>query len=288
MGVKMKISIIGAGTVGEAVGVGLESLSYDVIFYDIDTAKVNSLKSKKYKATYDISDLRSTDVSFICVPTPTVNGIIDLSYVENASRSLGRLIREKEDYHLCVIKSTVIPGTTEDKIIPLLELESGKRNIYEFGVAVNSVFLRHKSALHDFMNPDRIVIGSCDPKPLGILTDIYHYFSDVPIHYCDLKTAETMKYVSNIFLASKISFFNEINEICKKIGADSTKISSAVAEDRRIGSYGTVGGRPFDSTCLSKDLDAFISFLESNGIRTKIIKSVKEVNEEMKDKYNPA
>jgi len=226
------------------------------------------------------------------VPTPTKeDGEIDLSYVENASESIGNVLAEKQNYHLVVVKSTVIPGTTESVVIPALERSSGKKCGEDFGVCMNPEFLteiehtwtQNSTFKKDFFTEDRIVIGEYDKKSGDILEELYKPLR-IPIFRTDLKTAEMIKYASNCMLATKISFWNEIFLICKEIGVDSKIVADIVGLDPRIGKYGTIHGKAFGGKCLPKDLKAFISFA-SKFRDVKLLRAVDEINEEMREKY---
>lgn len=280
-----KISIIGSGFVGERVGRGLISLGHDVIFYDIAD------KEGLPNFTKDINcAIENSDVSFICVPTPTVNEKIDLSYIEEAAKSIGIALASREKYHVVVIKSTVVPTTTENVIIPILEKYSGKK-AGEFGVCMNPEFLTEiesswtddRGYKKDFFTEDRIVIGEYDKRSGDALEEIYKPLNK-PIFRTDLKTAEMIKYASNCMLATKISFWNEVFLICKNLGIDSQEVADIVALDSRIGKYGTVHGKAFGGKCLPKDLKAFVSFAERYH-EPKLLKAVDDINEEMKKKY---
>lgn len=280
----VKISIIGSGVVGEVIGRGFMKLGYDVVFYDVmDKSLPNFTKDIDYA-------IRNSEISFICVPTPTTNEGIDLSYVKDATRSIGKALADKEDYHLVVVKSTVVPKTMEDVVIPFLEKYSSKK-AGEFGVCMSPEFLTEiesswtedKGYKRDFFTEDRIVIGEYDKKSGDILEGLYEPLKK-PIFRTDLKTAEMIKYASNCMLATKISYWNEISLICKEIGIDSQIVANVVSLDPRIGKYGTVHGKAFGGKCLPKDLKAFISFAEKYR-KIKLLKAVDDINEEMKKRY---
>ncbi|MDI6640673.1 MAG: UDP-glucose 6-dehydrogenase, partial [Methanocellales archaeon] len=178
---------------------------------------------------------------------------------------------------LIVIRSTVLPTTTRTRIMPLLGIHSNLKAGEHFGVCVNPEFGRQASALQDFLNPSRIVIGELDKRSGDTLENLYDPFK-APIIRTNLDSAEMIKYVANCFLATKISFFNEIYIICKKIGLDPHFIAEATALDPRIGSYGIYGGRPFSGACLPKDLEAFINFVKKKKINPKLLDAVNYVN----------
>jgi UDPglucose 6-dehydrogenase len=279
------ISIIGSGWVGTAIGNGLTELDNEVIFYDVVNKDLpNFSKDIDYA-------IENSDISFICVPTPTASDGIDLSYVKAATTNIGKALSNKTGYHLVVVKSTVVPGTTEEVVIPILEKFSEKRVGEGIGVCMNPEFLteiseswnKDKGYKKDFFTEDRIVIGEYDKKSGDLLEEIYKPLNK-PIFRTDLKTAEFIKYASNCMLATKISYWNEIFLICKELGVDSQTVADVVGLDPRIGKYGTVHGKAFGGKCLPKDLKAFISFAEKYR-KAKLLRAVDEINEEMKEKY---
>jgi len=281
----MKISIIGSGWVGMAIGGGLSELGNEVIFHDIvDKDLQNFTKDINYA-------IENSDISFICVPTPTnEDGEIDLSYIKDAAKNIGTILAEKDNYHVIVVKSTVVPGTTEKVVIPILEKYTGKK-AGEFGICMNPEFLTEISGTwstdentkKDFFTEDRIVIGEYDKRSGDVLEELYKPLNK-PIFRTDLRTAELIKYASNCMLATKISYWNEIFLICKELDIDSQIVANIVGLDPRIGKYGTVHGKAFGGKCLPKDLKAFISFAEKYR-KPKLLKAVDEINEAIKEKY---
>ena len=282
-----KISIIGSGWVGTAIGKGLIGLGNEVIFYDVVGKNLPNF-------TKDINHaIENSSISFIGVPTPTrENGEIDPSYIKEAAKNIGMALSKKEGYHLVVVKSTVVPETTEDVVMPILEKYSGKRaRDGEIGVCMNPEFLteisgtwsKDKSTKKDFFTEDRIVIGEYDKRSGDVLEELYKPLNKA-IFRTDLKTAELIKYASNCMLATKISYWNEIFLLCKELSIDSQTIANIVGLDPRIGKYGTVHGKAFGGKCLPKDLKAFISFAEKYR-NVRLLKAVDDINEEMKKKY---
>lgn len=282
-----KISIIGSGWVGTAIGRGFAGIGYEVIFYDVVDKDLPNF-------TMDINyAMESSTVSFICVPTPTgENGGIDLSYIKEATKTIGNVLATKRSYHLVVVKSTVVPGTTENVVIPTLEEYSGKSaREGEIGICMNPEFLTEiegswtdeEGYKKDFFTEDRIVIGEYDKKSGDALEGLYKPLNK-PIFRTDLKTTELIKYASNGMLATKISYWNEIFLICNELGVDSQVIADVAGLDPRIGRYGTVHGKAFGGKCLPKDLKAFVSFADKYH-KTKLLKAVDDINEEMKEKY---
>lgn len=277
----MRIAIIGSGIVGQATGMGLAFNGNKVIFYDIDRSKLLALRSNGYDVTDNlVNAVNGSDVLFICVPTPTVEGRIDLRHINDCSQTIATVLKKSKKYVVVVFRSTIPPQTTRTKLIPCIEDLSNLKAGVDFGVCMNPEFLREQSPLKDFLNPSRIVVGALDEKSGNQLRKIYSPFN-CPLIFTDLDTAEMIKYTSNLFLAAKISFFNEIYLICRKLGLDSNAIANTVALDPRIGSYGVVGGKPFGGMCLPKDLAAFIDFTKSKGLNPTLLKAVAEVNQEI-------
>jgi UDPglucose 6-dehydrogenase len=284
------ISILGCGVVGTAVGTGLRGFGHDVIFYDIESQKIQELQRNGFDATLSIAEAsEKSHASFICVPTPTNKGRIDLSYVKTVVKSLGKSLKKKRDYHLVVIKSTVIPTTTERIIVPILEKYAGKKVGEQLGICANPEFLTEihhswtasESFERRFSNEPLIVIGELDRKSGDLLQALYEEWKR-PIIRTDLRTAETIKYAFNCALATRISYWNEIFYICKMLDVDSTIVAQAASLDERIGRYGTIHGKAFGGKCLPKDLEAFIRFSNDLGYRPKLLKAVEDINERIK------
>lgn len=285
-----KISIIGSGIVGTEIGKGFIKLGNNVIFCDVDKKRVEELKKDGFNATTSTDEaVKDTDISFITVPTPTYEGKIDLKYVKSATTHIANSLKNKDDYHLVVVKSTVVPGTVEKVVKPIIEEISGKICGKDFGLCMNPEFLTeiHKSWSTDssmsrgFFTEERVVIGEFDKKSGDILESLYKSLN-VPIFRVDLKTAELIKYAANCCLASRISYWNEIFYICNKLGVDSNLVAKIVSMDKRIGKYGTVHGLAFGGKCFPKDLQAFIALAEEVGYDPIFLKAVRDVNEKIK------
>jgi UDPglucose 6-dehydrogenase len=278
---KVKVSIIGSGIVGQATGMGLALDGSEVLFHDIDRKKLKSLEEKGYQTTDSLIEaVTASELVFVAVPTPTVDNKIVLDIVQDCTKNIGKMLWKTWKYVDIIYRSTIPPGTTRTKLVPALEKYSGLKAGKDFGVCMNPEFLREKTPLEDFLHPSRMVIGEYDERSGNVLTGVYSQFRG-PIIRTTLDCAEMIKYTSNLFLASKISFFNEIYTVCKKLEIDSNIVGQAVALDPRIGAYGTVGGKPFGGMCLPKDLAAFLEFADSIGLDLKLLKAVEEVNEEM-------
>jgi UDPglucose 6-dehydrogenase len=275
----LKIGIVGAGIVGKASGIGLESKGHYVTFADINPARLDELKSTGHKVDRSVPDVaRSSDIVMVSVPTPTVSGRTDLHALLSVGEEIGLGLADSHSYKLVVIRSTVPPRTTRTQFIPILEGSSRKRAGRDFGVCFNPEFLRENSALEDFLFPDRLVVGQLDQHSGTMLESLYEPFQK-PVIRCSLEEAELAKYVANAFLATKISYFNEVHDLCKALGVSSETVSSIAALDGRIGRYGTIGGKPFKGSCLPKDVDAFLTFAKDLDIRLDVLKAAVTVNQ---------
>lgn len=288
------MTIVGAGWVGGNLGRGLESLNHDVVFYDVSEEKVRELNGKGFEATTDLCEaVDGSKAVFLCVPTPNEGGGIDLSYLKSAAEDLGPRLAGRGDFPVVTVKSTVVPGTTEGLVTPVLEEGSGGEAGVDFGVCMNPEFMTEISDSwiddeqfeRDFFSEDRIVIGELDSESGDVLVDLYGQL-DVPVVRTDLKTAEMIKYACNCFLSTKISYWNEIFRICENLGIDSDLVASTAGMDPRIGKYGTVHGKAFGGKCLPKDLRAFIDFVEEEvGEEPELLKAVEDINKYMEEKF---
>jgi UDPglucose 6-dehydrogenase len=313
----MTVGIIGAGYVGLVTGVVLASKGHDVICLDINKAVVNQLKSGKSHiheagidsllrgtldtgklqiATTNEGDLKYCDLIFICVDTPTINGEIDLSHFFEAIRFAAETIQLSDKFISVIVKSTVLPGTTANKAKKLIEDVSGKRHT-SFGLAANPEFLREGSAIDDFINAERIIIGTEDKTTEENLLQLYESWDCEKI-IVDSTTAEFAKYVNNAFLALLISFSNEManissngrkisfNEVLKIIGADK-RLNPIIPKQGRINpeilSY-LVPGPGYGGSCLPKDIKAFSSYAESLGIQPYILNAIQKTNIEQPER----
>ena len=276
-----RISIIGSGVVGQATGKGFSVLGHPVLFHDIDTNKLKKLDVEGYKTTEIVDEaVQNSEIIFVCVPTPTIDRQVVVQYLRDCAISIGLALKDTSDFHVVVFRSTAPPTTVRTQLVPLLEQFSGLKASKDLGVCMNPEFLREKTPLDDFLHPDRIVIGELDSKSGDIVEQIYSSFA-CPIIRTTLDESEMIKYASNLFLASKISFFNEIHMICQELGIDSKVVSETVALDKRIGKYGVIGGAPFSGMCFPKDLAGFISFAKSKGINPRLLESVEDINKQI-------
>ncbi|MFX0133291.1 MAG: UDP-glucose dehydrogenase family protein [Candidatus Hodarchaeota archaeon] len=297
---KNKISILGMGYVGIITAVTLAKQGYKSICTDILIEKVESLNKgipPLYEpglealvkeltknnvllgSTNNIDSIKNSDITFICVGTPTLpKNSIDLTAIKTVSKNIGEALQDKDGYHLVVVKSTVIPGTCEDIIIPTIEKYSRKKVGCDFGFCINPEFLRQGSAIKDSFNPDRIVIGEFDKKSGNLLLSINQNFT-CPKMICDIKTAEMIKYASNSFLATKISFANEFSRICEKLNIDVYEVMKGVGLDHRINPLFLKAGCGFGGSCLPKDLKALIAKSKELNVKTPLLNSVLLNNE---------
>jgi UDPglucose 6-dehydrogenase len=296
----MKLTIAGTGYVGLVSGTGFANLGNDVICFDIDVAKIDSLSKgimpiyepgleEVYKRNLEAGRLkfttdakkgvRESDIIFICVDTPTnEHQEADLSAVEEVARIIGEYMN---GYKIVVNKSTVPVGTADlvKKII-----KETQRNKVDFDVVSNPEFLREGAAVKDFENPDRIVIGSDSRKAEEVMTSLYRSRArtDKPIMITDIRSAEIIKYASNTMLATRISFMNQISYLCEKTGADIKEVAKGMGLDNRIGSRFLQAGIGYGGSCFPKDVRALISTLKQYGCGAELIEAVNRVNEKQK------
>jgi len=291
----MKICIVGTGYVGLVTGAGLAELNNQVICVDVDEKKIAELKegkipfyeqgleelvrrnqkAGKLNFTTDLAEgVNFSRVIFIAVGTPPKeNGEADLSSIIKVTEDLAHLIRE---YKIIAVKSTVPVGTFE-LITEILE-KKGKRKGIDFDIASTPEFLREGNAVYDFFHPSRIVIGTDDPEVGRTLHKLFSPLN-VPILHTNPATAQMIKYASNAFLASRISFINEIANICEKVGADVMEVAQGMSYDKRLGEGYLNPGIGFGGPCLIKDLKALIKIAENNGYEANYLRSILEKNE---------
>ncbi len=288
------IGIMGLGYVGLIVAACLARMGNKVIAVDIDKKKIDEinrghspifepgideiLKQNKIRATLNPQEMVEAEIIFICVNTPSnAEGAISLENVTEAAGQIASVLKTKKDYCTIIVKSTVVPGTTQEVILPILE-RSGKKAGKDFGLCMSPEFLREGRGLHDFMNPDRIVIGELDKKSGDVLRALYRGFQ-APVLRVNLPTAEMIKYASNTFLATKLSFINEIGNICKKLDIDTYEVSQGMGFDERIGNKFLDAGIGFGGSCLPKDLKALIARARQLGYDPRLLEEVKQLNE---------
>jgi UDPglucose 6-dehydrogenase len=292
---KAKISVIGTGYVGLIQSVGLAELGFNVNGIDIDKRKVDLLNkgiSPIYEKGLDsllkkhigqrlsfstsYSHIKDSDIIFLCVGTPQAeDGRANLSYLYSSIESIKENI-SKNDKKIIVIKSTVPVGTNK-KVLSFFRDEGYNK----VSVVSNPEFLREGNAVYDFFNPDRIVLGSDSKEAIKKIREIYSYFEEkgVPFVETNPETAELIKYASNSFLATKISFINELARFADEVGADIKKVSYGMGLDPRIGKYFLNAGLGYGGSCFPKDVKALIKQFEEVGLENKILSKVNEINE---------
>jgi len=308
----MKVSIIGTGYVGLVTGACFAEVGHDVVCVDVDRDKVDRINrgetpiyevgledllrrhvGKRLRATTDLrAAILASEVTFIAVGTPFDGEHIDLTYIRQAARDIGAALRDKREYHVVVVKSTVVPGTTDDVVRPVLEEASAKRAGVDFGVGMNPEFLTEGVAVGDFMEPDRIVVGGIDDRTTDVLAKLYASFPNVPIIRTNNKTAEMIKYTSNAVLAALISFSNEIGNLCARLGgvdiADvmrgvhaaryfTTPMKDGPSVVAPITSF-LYAGCGFGGSCLPKDVKALVAHGEAAGQPMPLLDTVIKIN----------
>ena len=298
------VSIIGAGRVGLTYGCCLASRGIGVHLYEKAPAKFNLLSKRKlpfyepklgellsrvldneslHLARSAEEAVEATDVTFVAVGTPsTRSGQIDLAQIREATLRIGARVARKSRHHIVVVQSTVIPGTTVNVIKPMLEKLSSKQAGKGFGLVMQPEFLREGNAVGDVFHPNRIVIGAIDVNTEKALVALWKRFYRTrvpPIVRTTPTTAEMIKYASNAFLATKISFINEIANLCERTGqVDVTDVARGIGLDPRIGSDYLGAGIGFGGSCLPKDLAALISHSLSIGFEPSLLKTVQDIN----------
>lgn len=299
----MRIAIVGTGYVGLVTGTCLSDVGLDVTCIDINEQKINLLKNgicpiyepgledmlqnnmraeRLHFGTSLEEVIGQVDVVFSAVGTPPdEDGSADLSYVLEVARTVGRTMSQ---YVLLVTKSTVPVGTAR-KVRAAVQEELDKRGVsIEFDVASNPEFLKEGDAISDFMKPDRIVVGVDSTRAHNIMERIYKPFvlNGHPLIFTDICSAEMIKYTANAMLATRISFMNDIANLCEQVGADVNMVRRGIGTDSRIGSKFLYAGIGYGGSCFPKDVKALIHTGEENGCSLEILKSVEAVNEQQK------
>jgi nucleotide sugar dehydrogenase len=275
--------IVGAGVVGSATGKGFLKHGNSVIFVDVDDLTVSRLSAEGFTAIYPPdAELTGIDAVFISVTAPTEPYGIDLSYLEQACKSLGAALAECRTQPVIVFRCTLPPGTTRERLIPLLEAASGKRAGTDFGVCYNPEYLRAYCAERDFLHPRIVTIGrdrAADEFGHRV-AGIYTCFG-APVYYCTYEEAEFQKYVHNLYNATKISFFNELRAVAESLGFDPAQAFSYTALSAQgvwDSLYGTHDQGPYGGTCLPKDVGAWLGFTAGRGLPAPLLTAVREVN----------
>ena len=275
----MRVSVFGLGYVGSVSAASFAADGHQVIGVDVNPDKVAAINAgrspivepgledvlgrtvaqRRLRATTDTADaVNNTDVSLLCVGTPSRrNGSLDLTYLERVSEEVGRVLADKPDYHVVVVRSTVLPGTTHAVVIPALERASGKKYGEGFGVSVNPEFLREGTALKDFRKPPLTLVGHNHAADASGTIALYQAI-DAPLVSTSIRVAEMMKYTSNTWHALKVCFANEIGNLCKRLGVDSHEVMDIFCRDEKLNlsSYYLKPGFAFGGSCLPKDVRA--------------------------------
>jgi UDPglucose 6-dehydrogenase len=306
------ISVLGTGYVGLVTGLCMAELGHKIITMDVNAEKIHDIQNgvssiyerkipellnrhlgKNFFATTSLHDaIMQTDLTFIAVATPFNEGQIDLTDIRKITAEVAAVIKLKSSWHLIVVKSTVIPGTTEEIILPILEAVSGKKAGKDFGLCMNPEFLREGNAVQDFLEPDRIVIGGIDQKSIDVMSYAYAAFKNTKFICTNTKTAELIKYASNSLFATMISFSNEIANLCAKTGSvDVMDVMQGVWSDKRIShrvqdEYILPGlveylkpGCGFGGSCFPKDLNALVAFGKQHDQDMPVLKAALAINE---------
>ncbi len=294
----MKLSVIGTGYVGLVVGTCFAESGNDVICVDVDEQKLKTLRKgespiyepglteflkkniaeKRLTFTSDLeSAVKKTEVIFLALPTPQAeDGSADLQHVLEVAKKIGRFMN---GYKVVVNKSTV-PVGTGDRVQEII----GKETKHPFDVVSNPEFLKEGAAVNDFMKPDRIVIGSNSPRALAIMQDLYGPFvrTGNPLITMDIHSSELTKYASNSFLATKVSFMNEIANLCERLGADVDLVRKGMGTDDRIGQQFLFAGIGYGGSCFPKDVSALLNTARTNDCDLHILEAVEAVNRRQK------
>jgi GDP-mannose 6-dehydrogenase len=298
----MNVSVFGLGYVGSVSAASFAADGHTVVGVDVNPDKVNSLNegrspivekglddiirdnaaNGRLRATTSTHDaVASTDLSLICVGTPSRrNGSLDLTYLERVAEQIGEALRDKESYHVVVVRSTVLPGTTHEVVIPALERTSGKKYGSGFGVAVNPEFLREGTAIDDFRHPPLTLVGhnyKSDAEP----TQALYAHIDAPVVATTIRTAEMIKYASNTWHALKVTFANEVGNLCKRLKIDSHEVMDIFCRDEKLNlsSYYMKPGFAFGGSCLPKDVRAMQYRAKEVDLEMPVIQSILTSNQ---------
>jgi len=297
----MNISIFGLGYVGCVTAACLAKDGHTVTGVDINNYKVDLIRSGKspliepgleeliinghaanrlHATTQAEEAIQESEISLVCVGTPSnENGSLDLRYIKRVCQEIGAALKHKNAYHVVVIRSTVLPGTVEETLIPILEQESGLRAGADFGVCMNPEFLREGSAIRDYYQPSFVVIGEIDQRSGNPLEEIYAPV-DAPLFRTQIRNAEMVKYACNAFHALKVVFANEIGSICKRDGIDGQEVMEIFVQDRRL-NISPVYLRPgyaFGGSCLPKDVRALTYRAKEVDAETAVLNAIMPSN----------
>ena len=299
----MQISIFGLGYVGSVSAACLANKGHDVIGVDLNKTKVEMINQGKavivepnlseltaltvssghLRATQDINDaLFNTQVSYICVPTPSKkNNSLDLQYVKYICEEIGRVLKEKNEHHTIVFRSTMFPGSVRKLVIPTLEYFSDKKEGIDFSVCINPEFMREGTAIYDYHNPPKNIVGTSHQHVRDLMSDINRSCTNMPTIFLEIEEAEIIKYADNIWHALKVGFANEIGNVCKSLGIDSHRVMDVFCKDTKLNlsPYYLKPGFAFGGSCLPKDLRAFLYESQNLNLKLPIIDAVLPSNQ---------
>ena len=299
----MKITVVGTGYVGLVSGTCFADVGIEVVCVDIDQKKIDKLKSGiipiyepgleemvvrnhkngRLKFSTDLGEaIQGTEVVFIAVGTPPgEDGSADLTYVLNVAREVGE---KMSDYLVIATKSTVPVGTGEKVKNEISKALKSRNSDLEFSVASNPEFLKEGAAVEDFLKPDRIIIGTEEERARAIMHRLYQPFqlSSNRMIYMDIPSAEMTKYTANAMLATKISFMNDIANLCERVGANVNMVRKGIGSDTRIGNKFIYPGTGYGGSCFPKDVKAIIRTAKEYGYELRVLQSVEAVNEDQK------
>ncbi|MGB8510329.1 MAG: UDP-glucose/GDP-mannose dehydrogenase family protein [Pyrinomonadaceae bacterium] len=297
----MKLSIFGLGYVGCVSAACFAKEGHEVLGVDVNATKVEIINAGKspiveegigelvaevvregrLRATTDSAEgVRESDVSLVCVGTPShPNGSLDLTYIKRVCQEIGRALEEKRGRHIVVIRSTMLPGTIEGVVVPTLEVYSGKKAGRDFGVCINPEFLREGSSIKDFYAPPFTLIGA-DEEEVALSVRRLYAGIDAPLYVTGIRAAEMVKYTCNCFHALKVSFANEIGNICKGLGIDSHEVMDVFCKDTKLNlsPYYLKPGFAFGGSCLPKDLRAINYKAKELDVEVPLLGSILQSN----------
>ena len=298
----MRISVFGLGYVGCVSAACLARLGNEVVGVDVNPHKVDLIRSGQSTIVEEeiadivrnaacnglltatgsaVEAIAGTEISLVCVGTPSrENGSLDLSYIDSSCRSIGAGLALKEDYHVVVIRSTMLPGSTRSTVIPALEASSGKKAGRDFGVCVNPEFLREGSSVRDFFQPPYTLIGCDESRPSDLVEKMYATIETETIKV-PIETAEMIKYASNSFHAVKICFANEIGRLCKSLGVDGNQLMEIFTKDHKLNISKAYlrPGFAFGGSCLPKDVRALNHFARVSDVEVPLLASLHSSNQ---------
>lgn len=299
----MRVAVLGLGYVGAVCAACLAKMGHQVIGVDVNGAKVEAINAAqspiveppmpdvvasvvaggRLRATISVAEaLAEADLSLICVGTPSQpNGDVDLQYLDRVTEEIGRALAQTHKYHVVVVRSTVPPGVVENRVAPALAVASGRQIGPDIGLCSNPEFLREGSVVEDFLHPSFTLIGELDERAGAVVAELYRDL-DCPVYHTDPATAQMVKYASNVFHALKISFANEIGNLCQRLGLDSQRVMEVFRADWRLNTSGAYlrPGYAYGGSCLPKDLRAMVSLSRHQDLELPVLEAIARSNEQ--------